>query len=315
MRIGLDVMGGDLAPLCNIEGAVLAHNLLGQTDKIVLIGDEKIILDELQKLNADPNNFDIVHAASMIEMGEHPTKAFKSKPDSSIAKGFQMLSNGELDSFSSAGNSGAMLVGAIQFIGVLEGISRPATAASFPKLEGGINVLLDVGTNVDCKPEYLLQFAILGKLYTEHVYHIHNPKVGLLNIGTEKEKGNLLTRAAYQLLEESNLSNFVGNIESRDLLRDTADVIVCDGFIGNVVLKQTEAFFKIMHKKGYIDEYLAKFNYENYGGSPVLGAKKNVSIGHGISSAKAIKNMILHAQEMCVADLPNKIKHQISTLL
>ncbi len=272
MRIGLDIMGGDFAPQCTIEGAILAHDLLKHEDKIVLIGDEKIIRNELQKYNFDANKIEVVHADSVIEMGEHPTKAFKSKPDSSIAVGFQMLSKGKIDSFSSAGNSGAMLVGSMHFIGIVEGLSRPATAATFPRLGGGKNILLDVGTNIDCKPEYLLQFAFLGKLYAEHVFHIQDPKVGLLNIGTEKEKGNLLTRTAYQLFEESHLSNFVGNIESRDLLKSTADVIVCDGFIGNVILKQTESFFKIMHKKGYTDDYLSQFNYENYGGTPILGA-------------------------------------------
>ncbi|MCF8308619.1 MAG: phosphate acyltransferase PlsX [Bacteroidales bacterium] len=312
MRIGLDVMGGDRAPDATVKGAILAHKALKEQDSIVLIGDEKIIRKKLKELEADENDFGIVHAEQTIQMGEHPTKAYKLKTDSSINVGFRLLSSGEIDSFASAGNSGAMLVGSIYSVKAVEGIARPATAGVFPRQDDGNNIFLDVGTNVDTKPEHLFQFAILGNLYAQHVFHIDSPRVGLLNIGEEKEKGNFSTKAAYPMMEKSKTFNFIGNIEGRDLLRNKADVIVCDGFTGNVVLKQTEAFFRIITKRGLTDDYLARFNYENYGGTPVLGVNAPVILGHGISNDVAIKNMLMHAMEVWQADLPAKIKTSVS---
>ena len=222
-----------------------------------------------------------------------------------------MLREGTIDAFASAGNTGAMLVGSIHAVNTVEGISRPATAAVFPRVGGGSNIILDVGTNVDVKPENLFEFAILGKLYAEYVFHVDNPKVGLLSIGAEKEKGNVATKSAYQLLEQAKTFEFVGNVEGRDLFRDKADVIVCDGFTGNVALKQAESFYRIMTKRGIKDDYLERFNYENYGGTPVLGTKSPVMVGHGISNAKAFKNMLLHSREMAHADLPAKIERSV----
>jgi glycerol-3-phosphate acyltransferase PlsX len=202
MRVGLDVMGGDFAPKATIAGAILAHKELPSSARIVLIGDESIILQSLLEENADPADFDIVHASEVIEMGEHPTKALVKKPDSSIAVGYKLLQNKEIDAFSSAGSSGAMMVGSIYNIGTVEGILRPCTAAILPCEDGGQSILLDVGTVVDVKPEILYQFAILGSLYAQCVYKIEDPKVGLLNIGCEEGKGNLVCQATYPLMKE-----------------------------------------------------------------------------------------------------------------
>tara|TARA_B100000780_G_scaffold252809_1_gene200117 strand:- start:2568 stop:3509 length:942 start_codon:yes stop_codon:yes gene_type:complete len=308
MRIGLDVMGGDFAPSATIKGAVLAQQELANMHTFVLIGDESTIKAELVLENADSNNFEIVHAPDQIGMGEHPTKAFVKKPKSSISIGFHLLKEGLIDGFASAGNSGAMLVGAFYTIKSVTGVIRPSITSILPKENGGLGLLLDVGINADCKPDVLNQFAILGSLYAEHVHGILNPKVALLNIGEEEGKGNLLTQAAYSLMKDSEDFNFVGNVEGRDLFNDSADVIVCDGFTGNIVLKQAEAFYALTKKRGIKDAYFDRFNYENYGGTPILGVNGTVMIGHGISNAKAIKNMLLHTAEVIDAKLSDKIK-------
>ena len=308
MRIGLDVMGGDFAPSATIKGAVLAQQELANMHTFVLIGDESTIKAELVLENADSNNFEIVDAPDQIGMGEHPTKAFVKKPKSSISIGFHLLKEGLIDGFASAGNSGAMLVGAFYTIKSVTGVIRPSITSILPKENGGLGLLLDVGINADCKPDVLNQFAILGSLYAEHVHGILNPKVALLNIGEEEGKGNLLTQAAYSLMKDSEDFNFVGNVEGRDLFNDSADVIVCDGFTGNIVLKQAEAFYALTKKRGIKDAYFDRFNYENYGGTPILGVNGTVMIGHGISNAKAIKNMLLHTAEVIDAKLSDKIK-------
>jgi len=308
MRIGLDVMGGDFAPSATIKGAVLAQQELASTATLVLIGDESKIKAELVLENVDSSKFEIVHAPDQIGMGEHPTKAFVKKPKSSISIGFHLLKEGLIDGFASAGNSGAMLVGAFYTIKSITGVIRPSITSILPKENGGLGLLLDVGINSDCKPDVLHQFAILGSLYAEHVHGISNPKVALLNIGEEEGKGNLLTQAAYSLMKDSEDFNFVGNVEGRDLFNDSADVIVCDGFTGNIVLKQAEAFYALTKKRGIKDAYFDRFNYENYGGTPILGVKGTVMIGHGISNAKAIKNMLLHTAEVIDAKLSDKIK-------
>ena len=308
MKIGLDIMGGDYAPDSTVVGAIQALSELEEDDKIVLIGDETKIKEILEKEGQDHDAFDIVHASEVIEMEEHPARAFSRKPDSSIAIGFAMLRSGKLDAFSSAGNPGAMLVGSMHIVRSVPGVIRPMIASDLPKEDGGNGIILDVGINADCKPDVLYQFAVVGSLYAEHVLGIKNPKVALLNIGEEKEKGNLLTQATYRLMDETNEFNFVGNVEGRDLFDNSADVVVCDGFTGNVVLKEAEAFFKLISKRGLVDDYFSRFNYENYGGTPVLGVNANVLIGHGISSPKAIKNMILASKTVTLANLPSKIK-------
>tara|TARA_B110000091_G_scaffold20706_1_gene19553 strand:+ start:1681 stop:2622 length:942 start_codon:yes stop_codon:yes gene_type:complete len=308
MRIGLDVMGGDFAPSATIKGAVLALQELENTATLVLIGDESKIKAELVLENVDSNKFEIVHAPDLIGMGEHPTKAFVKKPKSSISIGFHLMKEGLIDGFASAGNSGAMLVGAFYTIKSITGVIRPSITSILPKENGGVGLLLDVGINADCKPDVLNQFAILGSLYAEHVHGISNPKVALLNIGEEEGKGNLLTQVAYNLMKDSEEFNFVGNVEGRDLFNESADVIVCDGFTGNIVLKQAEAFYALTKKRGIKDAYFDRFNYENYGGTAILGVNGTVMIGHGISNAKAIKNMLLHTAEVIDAKLSDKIK-------
>jgi glycerol-3-phosphate acyltransferase PlsX len=312
MKIGLDVMGGDFAPKATIAGAIMANKELGTSDQIVLIGDEKIIYRQLKEENADPKDFHIVHAADEITMGEHPLKAFKTKPNSSINIGFSLLKAKEIDAFSGAGNSGAMVVGATYALKPITGVIRPCGAAILPKQNGGITILLDIGTNPDPKPDVMYQFGILGSIYAEFVYGIKNPKVGLLNIGEEEEKGNLLSQSAHQLMKDTNDFNFIGNVEGRDLLNDKADVIVCDGFTGNVVLKQMESMYRVLMKRGLMDDYTKRFNYENTGGSPILGINSSVVMGHGISSPIAIKNMLLLSKEISYADLYEKIAQTLN---
>ena len=308
MRIGLDVMGGDFAPSAAVKGALLALQVLPKSTKIVLIGDESQIKAELERGNVEAEAFEIVHAPDVIGMGEHPTKAFVKKPQSSISVGFHLLKKGLIDGFASAGNSGAMLVGAFYTVKSVTGVIRPSITSILPKENGGVGLILDVGINADCKPDVLYQFAILGSLYAQYVHGITNPKVALLNIGEEEGKGNLLCQAAYGLMKDSEDFNFVGNVEGRDLFNDSADVIVCDGYTGNIVLKQAEAIYALTKKRGIQDEYFDRFNYENYGGTPILGVNGTVIIGHGISNDKAIMNMLLHTAEVIQAKLAEKIK-------
>ena len=308
IRIGIDIMGGDFAPQATTEGAILACQELADTVDLVLIGDEKAIQKILKSKGVDPNDFSVVHAPEVIEMGDHPSKAFVKKPNSSIAVGFHLLKEGKIDGFASAGNTGAMFVGGYMSVKPIAGVMRPCISSVLPKEDGGVNVILDVGANADCKPDVLCQFAILGSLFAEHVCGINAPKVRLLNIGEEETKGNMLTIATHEMMKDSTEFNFVGNIESRDVFSDDADVIVCDGFTGNVVLKEAETFYTLIKKRKIEDEYFNRFNYEIYGGTPILGLNKSVIIGHGISNHIAIKNMIILTADVVEADLPTKIK-------
>lgn len=307
MRIGLDVSGGDFAPEANLDGAMLAQRELPDYVKIFLIGDAPVISNWLNSREISSGVFEIVHAPDVITFHDHPTRSIPQKPNSSIAVGFEMLSSGKLDVFASTGNTGAMLVGSMYKLNTVPGIIRPCITSTLPAIDGSKTILLDVGSNADCKADVLYQFAVLGALYSKHVHGIENPRVALLNIGEEESKGNLLTLAAYKLLQESDEINFTGNLEGRDLFMGKADVIVCDGFTGNVVLKEAEGIYTLMRKRGIRDEYFDRFNYENYGGTPILGVKGNVIIGHGISNDIAVKNMILHAYEVSSSGLANKI--------
>ena len=307
MKIGIDILGGDFAPEANISGAILAQKELPQDAKLVLIGDRDQILSGLLGYGADPDGFEIVHAPDTITMHDHPTRAIPQKPESSIAVGFDLLASGKIQVFASTGNTGAMLVGAMYKINTIPGIIRPCIASVLPMIDGGNSILLDVGSNADCKADVLYQFAILGSIYSANVYGVKNPRVGLLNIGEEPTKGNLLTTATYKLLAESDEINFVGNIEGTDIFSGKADVIVCDGFTGNVVLKQAEGIYSLMKQRAIKDAYFDRFNYENYGGTPILGVKGNVIIGHGISNDKAVKSMILHAYEVAKSGLSTKV--------
>lgn len=307
MRIGIDVMGGDFAPEQTVLGAIEARNQLPDSVELVLIGNKNLILPLLKKENADESLFKIVHCTEVIGMAEHPTKAIQQKPDSSISKGFQLLKEGSIDSFASAGNTGAMLVGSMFSVKAIPGILRPAIASLLPKENGGWGLILDVGVNADCKPEMLQQFGVLGSIYAQSILNIPLPRVALLSIGEEEEKGNLLVKEAHQLLKNTTDINFIGNVEGRDLFNDEADVIVCDGFTGNVVLKQAESFYSMIKKRSIKDAYFDRFNYEDYGGTPILGVNSTVIIAHGISKAKAIKNMILLSANVVEAKLSEKI--------
>lgn len=308
MKIGLDMLGGDFAPLEAVKGIQRYLNAGGQAERLVLLGDEAVIADLLQSHGIPAEGLSIIHAPEAIDMHEHPTKALKEKRSSSIAVGFGMLATGHIDAIISAGNTGAMLVGAMFSIKPLPGILRPSIGAYMPRENGSLGFLLDAGINADCKPEHLVQFATLGTLFVKHILGVTDPKVGLVNIGEEEGKGNLLAQAAYPLLKECPGIHFIGNIEGRDILTDKADVMVCEGFTGNVVLKLAESVYDIVKRRNIKDAYFDTFNYETYGGVPVLGVEKPVIIGHGISGAEAFHNMILMAERMIDNDLPGRIR-------
>jgi len=311
MNISLDMMGGDLAPLEAVKG-VLQYLVEETSDaNLFLIGDKAQIDALLAKHNVPLDRITVIHAEQVIDMHEHPTKALKEKQQSSIAIGFHLLASGKTDGFISAGNTGAMLVGALFSIKALEGVLRPTISTIIPKENGGSGILLDVGLNADCKPEQLNQFAVMGSVYAQLILGIDNPKVGLVNVGEEEGKGNLLAQATYPLLKENKHINFVGNIEGRDVLVDKADVMVCEGFTGNVILKMAESLYEIAHRQNIQHEFFGRFNFENYGGTPVLGVTKPVIIGHGISQAKAFKNMIRVAQKMIEKDVLGKMKQEL----
>jgi glycerol-3-phosphate acyltransferase PlsX len=309
IRIGLDMMGGDYAPLEAVKGVVAFFENRSSETRLVLIGDESRIREHLNECTGlSTSAYEIVHASEVIGMHEHPTKALKEKTDSSISLGFQLLATGKIDAFISAGNTGAMMVGALFSIKAIEGILRPTIGAYMPREDGSLGLLVDVGINSDCKPENLNQFAQLGSLYQQHIMDIPNPRVGLVNIGEEEGKGNLLAQASYPLLKENQQIQFVGNIEGRDILLSKADVMVCDGFTGNVILKFAESFYEIAKRRAIEDEHFDRFDFEKYGGVPVLGVSKPVIIGHGISHATAFKNMIEKAVRMVEIDLVSKIR-------
>jgi glycerol-3-phosphate acyltransferase PlsX len=307
MKIGLDISGGDFAPDVNLDGALLAYNELPKDSRLILIGDESVIRDGLKNRGFTHDFFDIIHAPDVITFHDHPTRAIPKKPNSSIAVGFDLLSNGELSVFASTGNTGAMLVGSMYKLNTIPGIIRPCITSTLPAINGDKTILLDVGSNADCKVDVLYQFAVLGSVYAKTVHGIENPRIALLNIGEEDSKGNLLTIAAHKMLSESDEVNFIGNIEGRDIFTGKADVIVCDGFTGNIELKEAEGIYTLMKQRGIKDEYFDRFNYENYGGTPILGVKGNVIIGHGISNEIAVKNMILLANEVAVTGLAIKV--------
>ena len=302
------MMGGDFAPLEAVKGAAEFLQNNQEDVQLVLLGDEEILNSILSEIPLPSGRYSIAHAPEVIEMNEHPTRALKEKKQSSISIGFQLLAEGHTDAFISAGNTGAMMVGALFSIKAIEGVLRPAIGAYMPREDGSLGLLVDVGLNADCKAENLNQFAILGSLFAEHILKIQKPLTGLVNLGEEEGKGNLLTQAAYGMLKNNTLINFIGNIEGRDILPGKADVMVCDGFTGNVVLKLAESLYDIVQRRNINDEHFNRFNFEKYGGVPVLGVNKPVIIGHGISHSSAFKNMINIACLMIETDLTGKIK-------
>lgn len=308
ITIGLDMMGGDFAPREAVKGVQAFLSKDPADTHLVLIGDEEKIRDEIRSSPLPPEKFSIIHAPQVIEMHEHPTKALKEKQQSSVAVGFQLLATGKTDAFISAGNTGAMMVGALFSIKTIEGVLRPTIGAYMPRENGSLGLLVDVGLNADCKPENLNQFAVLGSLFAEHILKIRSPKTGLVNLGEEEGKGNILAQATYPLLKDNKLLNFIGNIEGRDILLDKSDVMVCEGFTGNVVLKMAESIYDIVKRRNIDDEHFERFNFEIYGGVPVLGVAKPVIIGHGISGSRAFENMINIAVRMIETDLSGKIR-------
>ena len=327
MRIILDGMGGDNAPASVVEGAVLASKEIDH--EIVIVGKEELICAELKKHKYDTSKITIVNATEVITNDDAPVRAVRSKKDSSIVKGINMVKSGEGDVFISAGSTGALLSGGLFLLGRIQGIDRPALASVYPIIGGKASLLLDAGANAECKPNNLLEFGIMGNIYMEKVIGRENPRVGLVNLGAEASKGNTLTKAAYELLEQSHM-NFIGNVEAREVPKGACDVIVADGFTGNVILKLTEGLaWNILQtiKKKFTDGLKAKFgaallidklgelkkefDYSEYGGAPILGVKGPVVKMHGSSKAQAVKNTILKAipfvEENVVETIQNSV--------
>lgn len=312
MNIGLDMMGGDFAPLEAVKSVQLYLSQSASPANLFLIGDEAQLSPLLMEFSIPSDSVRVIHASQVIGMHEHPTKALKEKPQSSISVGFHLLAKGTIDGFISAGNTGAMLVGALYSIKALPGVLRPTISSMMPKENGQSGLLLDVGLNADCKPEQLNQFAILGSLYSQYILGTDKPRVALLNVGEEEGKGNLLAQATYPLLKANTHINFVGNIEGRDILTDKADVMVCEGFTGNIMLKFAESLYDVTVSQKLNSPYFERFNFEIYGGTPVLGVSKPVIIGHGISTSLAFSNMIAVAQKMLQTRVLDKMKEELA---
>jgi phosphate acyltransferase len=327
-RIVVDAMGGDFAPQNVVLGAVNAFNE-NHDFELILVGKEKEIKDIIKENNLNFSSKNIINADQIIEMSDTPTTSLKTKPNSSIVIGAQLVKDKKADAFVSAGNTGAVMAASTLIIGRIPGVGRPTIGAFMPN-ESGITTLFDVGASVDSKPKHLLEYAIMGSIFVKEMYGIENPKVGILNVGEEKSKGNELTLAAYNLIKETNL-NFIGNIEGRDVLKGTAHVVVCDGFIGNVLITFGEGVLGLLKHllgayakkslwnkikigliKGSLKEVLKNFDYQEYGGVPLLGINGITIIGHGSSTPKAIRNMVFRANEMYKADLVSKIEKSIN---
>jgi len=316
LKIAVDAMGGDNAPIPNIEGAIesLSPDGVGpvarkQDIEIVLVGRKDVINKELSHRGATTLPIEVQDAAQVVGMEESPLEAFRKKPDSSINVGISMLKRGEVDGFVSAGNSGAVMAAAVMNLERLKGVRRPAIAAIFPTVKEPC-IIVDVGANAECKPRHLYQFAAMGEAYVKFVFKRRIPRVALLSMGHEESKGSTITQAAYKLLMKSNM-NFIGNIEGSDIIKGAADVVVCDGFVGNVVLKFGESIASLILEllkqeinksavrkigasmmRGAFKDIKKKINYEETGGAPLLGVNGACVICHGMSSAKAVKNAI-----------------------
>lgn len=327
MKIILDGMGGDNAPMSVVEGAVLASKEIEH--HIAIIGQEELIEAELKKYTYDEDKISIINATEVISNDEAPVRAVRSKKDSSIVKGINMVKKGEGDIFISAGSTGALLAGGLFILGRIQGIDRPALATVYPIVGSIPSLLVDAGANADCKPNNLLEFGIMGNIYMEKVLGRENPKVGLVNIGAEAAKGSTLTKAAYDLLEQSHM-NFIGNVEAREVPKGACDVIVTDGFTGNVLLKLTEGLaWNILQviKKKFTDGVKAKlgaallidkmkdlkkeFDYSEYGGAPILGVRGPIVKMHGSSNANAVKNTILKGIPYVTENVVDTIQNSV----
>jgi glycerol-3-phosphate acyltransferase PlsX len=309
MRIALDAMGGDYAPATTVEGAIEALRQYKNISSVILIGDESEIRNELQKRDCSDLPISIRHASQIVEMDESPLMALRRKKDSSVRVAIDLVKSGDADGMVSAGNSGVVMATSLYVLGKLPGIERPAIATVMPTLKDRF-VLIDAGANVDCKPLHLYQFAIMGEAYAKFVFDIDRPKVALLSIGEEDVKGNELTREAFKLIKNSHV-NFIGNIEGQDIFSGDADVVVCDGFVGNIALKVSEGLAETITKmlkreilektsgkigslflKNALQSFKKKTDYSEYGGAPLLGISKPCIISHGRSTSKAIKNAL-----------------------
>ncbi|HQY52167.1 MAG TPA: phosphate acyltransferase PlsX [Ignavibacteria bacterium] len=330
IKIAVDAMGGDFAPLNDVSGAIIAAEEKSETLEIILVGKEKLIQDELLKHKVSLKNISIVNAEEIVTMKDSPVESLKSKPDSSISVGLDLVKQKKADGFISAGNTGAVMTASILKLGRIKGVGRPTIGSLFPT-DKGKTMVFDVGASVDCKAVHLLEFAVMGSIFMKNIHKIDKPSIGLLSVGEEKSKGDTLTIEAYELLEKSNL-NFIGNVEGRDVLRGKADIIVCDGFVGNVILKFAESIldvmkskFKTYAEKGFFHKLwvgmmygtlknvvLKDFDYQEYGGVPLLGVDGVSIIGHGKSSPIAIKNMIYKAEEMVRSEVNEKIRKELS---
>lgn len=327
MRIAIDAMGGDLAPIAIIEGTVQAAK--EYSHRLILVGDEGTISKELTKHGVSSNTIEIYPASEVIGMEESPGKAFRTKKDASIVVAIKLVAEKKADAIVSAGNSGAVMAAGLIYLERLPGVRRPAIAILFPALRG-LSILLDVGANVDCKPADLFQFAVMGNIYAKTILKKDNPRIGLLSIGEEEGKGNELSLAAYELLKNSAL-NFIGNIEGADLPKGEADVVVCDGFVGNIVLKFGEGLAEVIFElareelkshpfrttvsalllKKIFEELKKRIDYDEYGGAPLLGVNGICVICHGKSNAKAIKNAIRAAGEAAEQKINEKISAEL----
>ncbi len=325
-------MGGDFAPANEVAGAVQALRAKPGAVEVILVGRDREIQDELVKHNPGGLAYSVVNADEVITMEDSPTAALKQKKNSSLAIGMQLHKEGKAEAFASAGNTGAVLSASTLILGRVKGVSRPTIAAFFPS-EKGVCLVVDAGTNVDCRPQHLYEFAVMASSYATRVFKYERPRVGLLNVGEEKSKGTEVVQEAYALLGRSNL-NFIGNIEGRDILNGAAQVVVCDGFVGNIILKFGESvpsFLKTKLKqyaagslwrtlligaaRGSLKAALRDMDYEEFGGVPVLGVNGVSMIGHGSSSPKAIKNMIVKAAEVAQSDLNKYIEEAMAAAL
>ncbi len=327
-RIAVDAMGGDFAPQNTVIGAIQALNE-NKNFELYLVGREKEILDIISSNSLSFEKKNIINADEVIEMGESPTSALKKKVNSSIVVGAKLVKDKKAEAFVSAGNTGAMMAASTLIMGRIQGVGRPTIGTIFPN-EAGVSTVFDVGASVDSKPIHLLEYAIMGTIYTREIYGIENPKVGILSVGEEESKGNDITIAAASLIKKTHL-NFIGNVEGRDILKGTVHVVVCDGFVGNILLKFGEGvlnylkfklkdyaernFFnklKVGLVKSTLKDILKEFDYQEYGGVPLLGVNGISIIGHGSSTPKAIKNMVLRANEMHSKKLIEKISKSIN---
>ena len=313
--IALDAMGGDHAPRAEVEGAILAARELDA--RLLLVGLEPTIRQELARHRQRGLPFEIVPASEVITMRDSPSQAFRRKKDSSLHVAARLVHEGRADALVSAGNTGAVMTVARFVLGTLPSVDRPALAAAFPNMKERVSVILDVGANVDSKPEQIEQFAVMGEIFYRTIFGVRRPRVALLSIGEEEMKGNELTREAFNRLKHGPL-NFVGNVEGRDVFRGNVDVIVCDGFIGNIALKISEGLVEhiggmlkraikssLRSQLGYalskraFDDFRKRTDYSEYGGAPLLGVRGITIIGHGSSNANAVKNAIRVAAELC----------------